>query len=238
MASSRCCGGQKVTSSTLSSSARTCNRHGRSNASKSNAAAPPRPKALRTKRVRMMGPRSQQPYDGSGCSPRGWWRRFLRSSGGCCPCVDAPQKQDAGLGKVVGRLRDRVPQLARRHGGVHPQPISALVGALRITQGRARPRAVNQLPRAIGLNGFDERIRHAHRHVEVVPAAGRALGGDELPSHRVVDAQHAHLRATARARAFDRGAGLVEHIDVAAGPRRHGCRALTSAPRGRMREKS
>ena len=30
-----------------------------------------RPKALRTKRVRMMGPRSQQPYEGRGCSPQG-----------------------------------------------------------------------------------------------------------------------------------------------------------------------
>ena len=139
--------------------------------------------------------------------------------------VDAPQKQDAGLGKVVGRLHDRVPQLARRHGRVHPQPISALVGALRL-QGYARPRAVHQLPRAIGLNGFDERIGHAHRHVEIVPAAGRALGGDELLHIGVVDAQHAHLRATARARAFDRGAGLVEHIDVAAGPRRHGMGAF------------
>ncbi len=106
---------------------------------------------------------------------------------------------------------------------VHPQPVSALVGALRL-QGRARPRAVHQLPRGIGLNGFDERIRHAHRHVEVVPAARRALGGDELLHIGVVDAQHAHLRATARAGAFDRGAGLVEHVDVAAGPRRHGVR--------------
>jgi hypothetical protein len=60
LASSRCCSsGQKVTSSTLSS-ARTWVATTFSKARSRNG-RPPKPNGLRTKRVRMMGPRSQQP---------------------------------------------------------------------------------------------------------------------------------------------------------------------------------
>ena len=52
--------GQKVTSSTLSS-ARTWMATDLAKASKSNTGTPSKPKGLRTKRVRMMGPKSQQP---------------------------------------------------------------------------------------------------------------------------------------------------------------------------------
>ena len=72
------------------------------------------------------------------------------------------------------------------------------------------------------------RGRPRHR----VPAAGRALGGDELLHIGVVDAQHAHLCATTRPGALHGGAGLVEHIDVAAGAGRGGCRALDARALG------
>ena len=140
-----------------------------------------------------------------------------------------PRNKMPGSAKVVGGFHDRVPQLACLHGGMNPQAICALVGALgQGPRGRARAPAPT-VPSACGL---DERIGHADRHVEVVPAASVRLAVMNSFTSGVVDAQHAHLRATARARAFDRGAGLVEHIDVAAGPRRHGMVPLTSAPRG------
>ena len=139
--------------------------------------------------------------------------------------VDVVQEQDAGFGEVVGRLHDGVPQLARGQGLVHPQAVGALVGAL-LHHGDAGAGLVHQLPGLVVDHGLDEGIAHAHRHVEVVPAARRALGGDEVMHIGVVDAQHAHLRTAARARAFDGGARLVEHIDVAARARRHRVRAL------------
>ena len=57
------------------------------------------------------------------------------------------------------------------------------------------------------------------------PAPGLALGLDELVDVGVVDAQHRHLRAPPQARHFHGGAGLLEHVDVAAGPRGERCGA-------------
>ena len=139
--------------------------------------------------------------------------------------VDLIQEQDARLGKVIGRLHDGVPQLARRHFAEDPQPVAALVSAL-VNQLFARLGRVHQFPLGIVLHGLHEGIAHAHRDVEVVPAPGRALGGDELEHIGVVDAQHAHLRATARARAFNGRAALVKHVDVAARAAGDGMRAL------------
>ena len=139
--------------------------------------------------------------------------------------VDVVQEQDAGFGKVIGRAHHRVPQLAGRQRLVHPQAVGALVGALR--QGRgAGLRAVHQLPVLAFGQCTHEGVGDADGDVEVVPAPGRALGGDEFLHIRVVDAQHPHLCAAARTGAFHRRARLVEDVDVAARARGHGGRAL------------
>ena len=135
------------------------------------------------------------------------------------------EEQNARLSEVVGGLHDGVPQLTGGQALVHPQAISALVGAL-LHHGDARAGLVHQLPGLVVLHGLDESIAHTHRHIEVVPAPRRALGGNEVVHIGMVDAQHAHLRATACARALDGGTGLIEHIDIAARPRGHRVRAF------------
>jgi hypothetical protein len=57
---------------------------------------------------------------------------------------------------------------------------------------------VHQLDLAVGLHGLHEGVGDADRDVEVLQVAG-VLGVDELLDVRVVAAQHAHLRAAARA---------------------------------------
>ena len=139
------------------------------------------------------------------------------------------QEQDARLGKVVGRAHDGVPQLARRQGLVDPQAVAALASAFG-DQAGTRAGFVHKVPRLIVLQRVHEAVGHAHRDVEIVPAPGLALGGDEVQHVRMVDAQNAHLRATSGAGALNRRAGLVEHVDVAARPRGHGMRALDLSP--------
>ena len=139
--------------------------------------------------------------------------------------VDLVKEQNARLGKVVGRLHDGVPQLARLHLAVYPQAVCALVAA-GIQHLLAGLGLVHQLPRGIIHHGLHEGVAHAYGYVEVVPAPGGALGGDEFQHVRVVDAQHAHLRATAGARAFYGRAALVKHIDVAARAAGDGVRAF------------
>ena len=144
---------------------------------------------------------------------------------------DLVEEQDARLGKVVGRGHDGVPQLARRHLAVHPLAVGALVGTLGLDL-LARFGLVHQLP--IGARGdrLHEGVGHADRDVEVVPAPRRALGGDEFQHVRVVDAQHAHLRAAPAAGALDRRARLVEHVHVAARPAGKRMRALDEGALG------
>ena len=60
----------------------------------------------------------------------------------------------------------------------------------------------------------------ADRHVEVVPAALRMLGLDEFEQVGMVAVEHGHLRAAPRAGAFDGAARRVEHVHIAARPRR------------------
>ena len=139
--------------------------------------------------------------------------------------VDLVEEQNARLGEVVGRLHDRVPQLASAHGAVDPLAVRALACAF-LLQIHARRGFVHQFPLAIGFDGLHEVVGHAHGHVEIVPTAWSALGGDEVHHIRVIDAQHAHLSAAACAGAFNGRARLVEHIDVAARARGHRGRAL------------
>ncbi|MPM43016.1 hypothetical protein SDC9_89688 [bioreactor metagenome] len=139
--------------------------------------------------------------------------------------VDLVEEQNARLGEVVGRLHDGVPQLSRGQRAVHPLAIGTLARA-RLLDVLAGFGHMDQLPVAIGLHGLHEAVGHADRHVEIVPAARRALGGDEVQHIRMINAQHAHLRAATCPSALYGGARLIEHVDVAAGARGHRGRAL------------
>ena len=153
-------------------------------------------------------------------------RQRLLAAGICCGdrlaitqivvLVDGVEKQDAGFGEVIGRAHHAVPQLACGQRPVHPQAVGSLERALG-NQCGARFGLVHQLPRLVVGKGPHEAVGHTDRHIEVVPAAGRTLGGDEFLYIGVVDAQHAHLRTAARAGALHGRARLVKHIDIAAG---------------------
>jgi hypothetical protein len=109
--------------------------------------------------------------------------------------VHPVDEQDARLGVVVRRAHDLIPQVARPYLAVDPQAVLALVDVL------ARPglRLVDELEAGVFLDGAHEFIGHAYRDVEVGEVA-LVLGVDEFLHVRVVAAQHAHLRASARAR--------------------------------------
>ena len=70
----------------------------------------------------------------------------------------------------------------------------------------ARLGFMDEFPVGVGVHGLHKGVAYAHRDVEVVPAPGRALGANELQHVRVVNPQHAHLRAAPRAGTFHRGA--------------------------------
>ena len=144
---------------------------------------------------------------------------------------DLVEEQNARLGEVVGRLHDGVPQLARGQLAVHPQAVGALVAAA-LQHLLARLGLVHQFPVGAVGHGLHEGVAHADRDVEIVPPARRALGGDELGHIGVIDAQHAHLRATPRSSALNRGARLVEHVHVAARAAGDGVRALDEGALG------
>jgi len=140
--------------------------------------------------------------------------------------VDAVEEQHAGFGVVVGGPHDLVPQLACGQAAVDPQAVAALVGAggLLLQAGLG---SVHQFHVRIGFHGLHEEVGQAHRDVEVAQVAA-VLGVDEFLHVRVVAAQHAHLRAAARAGGFDRLAGAVEHAHVA--HRARGVRARAAHP--------
>ncbi len=127
--------------------------------------------------------------------------------------VDRVDEQHARLGVVVGRAHDRVPQVARLQAPVDPQAVAAAERARRLQVG-CRLGAVHEVEVAVGLDRLHEGVGHADREVEVAQVA-RVLGVDEGLDVRVVDPQHAHLRAAPRAGRLDRLARAVEHAQVA-----------------------
>ncbi len=137
--------------------------------------------------------------------------------------VDAVEEQHAGLGVVVGRAHDLVPQLARAQPAVDPQAIGALPGAFGLLR-RCGLGAVHELDLGVGLHGLHEGVGDADREVEILQVAA-VLGVDELLDVGVVAAQHAHLRAAAAAGALDGLATAVEDAHVADRPRRRAARA-------------
>ncbi len=129
--------------------------------------------------------------------------------------VDLVNEQNTRLGEVVSRLHDGIPQLLRVDFAVNPQAVCALVAAF-FQYFDTRLGFVDQFPVAAVIDGLHKAIAHTHRNVEVVPTTRGALGGNEFQYIGVVDAQYAHLCATAcTCRLYGRAA-LVEHVHVAA----------------------
>jgi hypothetical protein len=126
--------------------------------------------------------------------------------------IDAVHEQHARFRMVIGRGHHLVPQLARGHAAIDPLAVVALAGA----GGQvfvARLRLVHQFELAVGRQRAHEAVRDADRQVEIAESA-IVLGGDEVLDIGMVDAQHAHLGATAGAGRFDRLAGSVEYFHV------------------------
>ncbi len=127
--------------------------------------------------------------------------------------VDRIEEQDAGLGVVVGRAHDLVPERARRQLAIDPLAVVALVGAL-VFGSRAGLGAVHEFDVGAVAHGLHEGVGDTHREVEVLQVA-LVLGMDEGLDVRVVAAQHAHLRAAPRAGRLDRLAAAIEDAHVA-----------------------
>ena len=138
--------------------------------------------------------------------------------------VDAIDEKNAGFGVVICRTHDLVPKFTRPHFSIHPLPVAALIRA-GLFDVVCRLGLVHQLDLAAGFHGMHERVGDADRDVEVGELT-RVLGVDEALDVRMVAAQHAHLRAPARARGFHRLARLVEHAHVRDRPARARVRAV------------
>ena len=111
-ASSRCCGsGHARDVEHVVEHAHGARDDGARTPSKSNRACGVN--ASLTKRVRLMLPRQQQPYGGSGCSPHGLVASMCSQYVQVVVGVHAVDEQHAGLGVVVGRAHDLRPQIAR-----------------------------------------------------------------------------------------------------------------------------
>src|SRR6476620_6440617 len=115
-----CSSGQAVTSSTLSSM-RTDTSTVFAKCAKSNFACSV--KGAETYLVRSMEPR--QRLLGAGVSSLDRLAVIQ-----VVVAVDAVEEEDAGLGVVVRRAHDLVPQVARPHLAVDPLPVGALAGLL------------------------------------------------------------------------------------------------------------
>ena len=119
--------------------------------------------------------------------------------------VDPVDENHARLCDLIGRLHDRIPQIASLDGAVH--------GALE-----------HQIPVAARLNRIHKRIGDQHRHVKH-PQTGRVmLGSDEILNVGVIAAHRRHHRPAARACGHDRAAHRVPNIHErqrARGIRRH-----------------
>ena len=113
---------------------------------------------------------------------------------------------------VVGRVHDLFPQVACRHLAVDPQAVFALEGAFGHLPGIGF-RTVDQFDILVLFDGFHEHVGDANGNIEIGQVA-LVFGVDEILDVRMVTAQHAHLRAAARAGGFDGFAGAVEHAHV------------------------
>ena len=132
--------------------------------------------------------------------------------------VDAVDEDESGLGVVVRRDHDHVPQMPRADVAVDLARDEAVVAARRSCGAsaiRARPpvsassRSIfvlfldvdreHQRPVGIVLNRVHEPVGDQQRQVELAQAPVLALGADEFLDVRVAHVERAHLRAAAAA---------------------------------------
>ena len=200
LASCCCCGsGQTVTSSTLSSMrTATCDDLGEAGRSRmrafgSNGLAH---EARQVDRAQAAAAVGRQRLLGAGI---GGLDRLAVVQ--VVVAVHAVEEQHARLGVVVGRAHDLVPQLARAQLAVDPQAVARA--------GRRRRPSAPRRARPCAPARRRRRPRTACMKASVTPTemlkllqVAAVLGVDELLDVRVVAAQHAHLRAAARAGAI------------------------------------
>ena len=94
--------------------------------------------------------------------------------------VDPVDEDHAGLGIVIGRLHDPVPQVLCLH-----RPVDLAVKY--------------QIPRRVGLYGLHEIVCHQHRQVEHPQARRVGFCANKVLDIRVIAAHRGHHRAAARA---------------------------------------
>ena len=121
--------------------------------------------------------------------------------------VDAVDEDHTRLSLLVGRLHDRVPQIARLHG---------LVDLV----------LEDEVPGAVGLHGLHERVGDENRHVEHAQPGRVGFRGDEGLDVGVVAAHRRHHRAAAAPCRHDGAAHRVPDIHEGQGARRVGGHAL------------
>ena len=153
--------------------------------------------------------------------------------------VNAVDEDKSGLGIVVGRGHDQVPEPARRDGLVHPaRHLADIVGDVALG---GRPVAPDdfvvrvlvfvlvgrerQVPRAILFYRLHELVGDEAGKIELTQAPVLALGADEIRDVRVRDVERAHLRAATTAGGRHREAHGVEDIH-----KREGTGGMRSGP--------
>ncbi len=157
--------------------------------------------------------------------------------------VDAVDQDEAGLGEVVGRGHDDVPQplgrerlvdlagdqaflvrdVALRVRPLAPDEGERIVHVVLLRVVFAQRQREGKLPLAVAAHRLDELVGHEQRQVELPEAAVLALGADEVDRVRMADVEGAHLRAAAAARRGHREAHAV--VDIHEGHRAGGMRA-------------
>ena len=136
--------------------------------------------------------------------------------------VDAIDEDHSGLARAVGVLDDRLPDLT-------DGPVLARGLALGVDLLELRPlfaARVHHLVDRVGVRAqlIHEAVGDRDRDVVVVELGQVVLNVDEVVDVRVVDPQHAHVRAAAEGALLDGLGGLGEDLD-------EGHRALGGATR-------
>ena len=169
--------------------------------------------------------------------------------------VDAVDEHEAGLGEIVGRGHDHVPQPSRGQRlvdlaehepfvvrdvvrGVRPLAPEELRAIGRVLAHDLRgTHREGELPVAVFAHGTHEFVGHEQRQVELPQPPGLALRADELHGVRMTDVERAHLRAAPTARGRHREAHLVVDIHEGQRPGRVGAGARdVRAARAQRRE--
>ena len=114
--------------------------------------------------------------------------------------VDAIDENHAGLGKVIRRAHDAMPEIARGNGAIDDA-------------------VEDQIPRRIGLDGGHEGVGDEDGQVEVAQARCIGLHTDEGLDVRVIAAQGRHHGAAASAGGHDGAAHGVPHVHETDGAR-------------------